>query len=215
MSVNLFVAGTGTEVGKSYVTGLIIKKLNSLGCACGYFKATMSDSGEDAKRIKEVSGIAQDEATMCPYVYKTEALPYIAGRVENNPVSLDVIKDAFDKVGKDFDYITMEGSSGICCPISDELMLEDIVGTLGLHSIIVADAGVGCINSVVLTASYMIMRDMHVKGIILNHFVEGDENCEENLRMCELLTGVPVIAKVKDGDTDLDIDEDTLLMLYA
>ena len=158
MSVNLFVAGTGSNVGKSYVTALIIKKLKELGCECGYFKATMSENGKDRAEIKEFSGITQDEATMCPYVYKTNHLPYIAGRQENNPVSLDVVKEAFAKAGDTCDYLTMEGSSGICCPIGEDLMLEDIVMTLKLPSVVVADSGIGCINSVVLTVSYMIMR---------------------------------------------------------
>ena len=214
MSVNLFVAGTGSDVGKSYVTALIIKKLKSLGCECGYFKATMSRNGKDRAEIKEFSGIEQDEALMCPYIYETEHLPYIAGRKENKPASLDVIKEAFAKAGDACDYLTMEGSSGICCPIGEDLMMEDIVMTLGLPSIIIADAGKGCINSVVLTASYMITRDMAVKGIILNNYTKGDEDCEENAKMCEMLTGIPVIATVAKGDKDLTIDEDALLMLY-
>ena len=55
---------------------------------------------------------------------------------------------------------------------------------------------------------------MPVKGIILNNFEKGNEDCEENAKMCEMLTGVPVIATVGKGDKDLVIDEDTLLMLY-
>lgn len=54
--------------------------------------------------------------------------------------------------------MTVEGSGGILCPICfDEakIQLEDVVSELGLSSILIADAGLGTINSVVLTAEYM------------------------------------------------------------
>ena len=41
MSKGLFITGTGTDVGKTYVTGLIVKKLRELG-SCAYYKAAVS-----------------------------------------------------------------------------------------------------------------------------------------------------------------------------
>ena len=42
MSRNLFVIGTGTDIGKTYVTGLIMKKLKESGVSVAYYKAAMS-----------------------------------------------------------------------------------------------------------------------------------------------------------------------------
>ena len=42
MSKGLFVTGTGTDVGKTYVTALIIKKLRDAGYSAGYYKAALS-----------------------------------------------------------------------------------------------------------------------------------------------------------------------------
>ena len=42
MGKGIFVTGTGTDVGKTYVTGLIIKKIKENGMTPGYFKAAMS-----------------------------------------------------------------------------------------------------------------------------------------------------------------------------
>ena len=41
MSKNLFITGTGTDVGKTYVTGLIVKKLREGGASSAYYKAAM------------------------------------------------------------------------------------------------------------------------------------------------------------------------------
>ena len=45
MSKNLFITGTGTDVGKTYITGLIVKKLHENGLHAAYYKAAMSGNG--------------------------------------------------------------------------------------------------------------------------------------------------------------------------
>ena len=88
-------------------------------------------------------------------------------------------------------YVTVEGSGGIVCPIdfdNSKLQLEDVIGELDLSSILIADAGLGTINGVVLTAEYMRARDLELKGIIFNNFHPGNVMEEDNIRMCEYYT---------------------------
>lgn len=226
MSRNLFVTGTGTDVGKTYITGLIIKKLYESGRDVAYYKAAMSgnirdEDGKlipgDALSVKRVSGIDQKLEDMCPYVYENAVSPHLASRLEGNPVRLDVVKDRFIKVSKEHDYVTMEGSGGILCPIcfdEEKIQLEDIIKELNLSCIIIADAGLGTINNVVLTVEYMKNRGIIVKGIIFNNYHEGNIMEEDNLKMCEYMTGVKVIGCVKESDTDINIDADVLASLY-
>ena len=42
MSKGIFITGTGTDIGKTYVTGLIVKKLRESGADAAYYKAAMS-----------------------------------------------------------------------------------------------------------------------------------------------------------------------------
>lgn len=226
MSKKLFITGTGTDVGKTYVTGLILKKLKESGRNAAYYKAAMSGNERaadgslipgDALQVKTMSGIDQPLSEMCPYIYETAVSPHLASRIEGNPVQLDVVTRGFASVCSSYEYITMEGSGGILCPICfDEanIQLEDIIKTLGLSCLIIADAGLGTINSVVLTVEYMRARNIPVKGILFNHFHPGDVMEEDNLRMCEYMTGLKVLACVKDGDTDLDMDAEMLAGLY-
>ena len=80
MSRNIFITGTGTDVGKTYVTGLIVKKLKESGADAAYYKAAMSGNERrpdgslipgDALQVKTMSGIRQPLEEMCPYVYET------------------------------------------------------------------------------------------------------------------------------------------------
>lgn len=227
MSKKIFITGTGTDVGKTFVTGLIVKKLRESGRSAAYYKAAMSGNDRredgslvpgDALYVKTVSGIAQPLEEMCPYVYENAFSPHLASRIEGNPVQMQVVKEGFETVCRNYEYVTMEGSGGILCPVCfDEakILLEDVIQELGLASLIVADAGLGTINHVVLTAEYMRVRNIPVKGIIFNHFHSGDVMEEDNLRMCESMTGLTVLACVKDGDTELAMDADELAALYV
>lgn len=226
MAKKIFITGTGTDVGKTYVTALIVKKLKQAGRNPAYYKAAMSgndrdEAGElipgDALFVKNISGISQPLEEMCPYVYENAVSPHLASRIEGNPVKLPVVKEGFEKVCKAYDYVTMEGSGGILCPLcydEGKIWLEDIIKELSFSCLIIADAGLGTINSVVLTAEYMRAKNIPVQGIIFNHYHPGDTMEEDNLKMCGEMTGVQVLACVKDGDTELDIDIEKLMACY-
>ncbi|MCQ2080900.1 MAG: dethiobiotin synthase [Lachnospiraceae bacterium] len=226
MSKNIFVTGTGTDVGKTYVTGLIVKKLNEMGLNPAYYKAAMSGNEKDkdgklipgdAVSVKNMSGISQSCESMCPYVYETAVSPHLASRLEGGAVDIDVVKKGFEMLSNSYDYVTMEGSGGILCPIRKDdktIFLEDIIKTLNLSTIIVADAGLGTINSVVLTYEYMKTRNINAKGIIFNNYILGDVMQEDNIRMCEELTGLKTLALVSLNDKELKCDGELLKSIY-
>ncbi|SDA26780.1 dethiobiotin synthetase [Ruminococcus sp. YE71] len=225
MSKGLFITGTGTDVGKTYITGLLLKKLNESGLSPAYFKAAMSGNERDSRgdlipgdalHVRNVSGITQPLDTMCPYVYETAVSPHLASRTEGSPVELAAVKDSFARLTEKYEYIIAEGSGGILCPLrydDEKIFLEDVIKLLALPCIIVADAGLGMINSVVLTAAYMKSRGISVKGIILNHFHQGDVMEEDNRKMCGELTGIPVIACVGENGADLGISGEYIASL--
>ncbi len=226
MNKKIFITGTGTDVGKTYVAGLIVKKLCNAGVKNAYYKCAMSgnvrdDAGElspgDAAWVKRVSGIEQSLSSMCPYIYETAVSPHLASRLENGPIEFSKIKLGYETLCREYDYTTLEGSGGIICPLRyDEVKfgLVDIVREFGLSCLIVADAGLGVINSCVLTVEYMRMKKIPISGIIFNRFHPGNVMEEDNLRMCEELTGVKVVACVREGDCELDMDVETLKSLY-
>ena len=226
MSKGLFITGTGTDLGKTYIAGLIVKKLADAKQSAAYYKAAMSGNDRradgslipgDALFVQKTAGISQPLEEMCPYVYEHAYSPHLASRIEGHPVQMDVVKAGYYKVCSAYDFVTMEGSGGILCPICfDEakIQLEDVIRELHLASILIADAGLGTINSVVLTVEYMKAKNLPVKGIIYNHYHGNDVMEDDNIFMCEYMTGLPTLAKVKDGDTELAMDVENLMALY-
>ncbi len=217
MSKNIFITGTGTDVGKTYVTGLIVKKFRENNKKTAYYKAAMSGNDRrsdgslipgDALQVKNMSGIEQPLEEMCPYIYETAVSPHLTSKIEGNPIEMEQVLNGFDNACSKYDYITAEGSGGILCPLrfdEQKIQLEDFIKARDLSCLMIADAGLGTINAVVLTAEYMKAHKIPVKGIIFNHYETGNQLHKDNLFMCEYMTGLKVVACVKDGDTDLAI----------
>ncbi len=225
----LFITGTGTDVGKTFVTGLIVKKLKENGYDAGYYKAALSGAevlekdGEkilipgDADHVGKIAGINENPEDMVSYIYENAVSPHLASMIEGNPVELSVVKEDFQKVSQKYDYVTVEGSGGILCPIrwdDQKILLEDIIKTLALKTLLIADAGLGTINAVVLTVDYLKHAGIECKGIILNHFHPGDVMEEDNKKMIEEMTGLLVLACVEENTTDLNICPQILAGLY-
>lgn len=222
MSKGLFITGTGTDVGKTYVTALIVKKLHQAGLRAGYYKAALSGASDiadsDAGYVKRISGISQPEEEMVSYRYRDALSPHLAARREGNPVSLPKIRKDYAKVCEKYDYVTVEGSGGIVCPLrwdeKEQILLADVVKELELETLLVADAGLGTIHKTVVTAEYMRSRGLSVKGIILNRYT-GDEMQKDNLRMIEALSGIPVAACVGAGEEEFPMNTKELTSFFA
>ena len=228
MGKAIFVTGTGTDVGKTYVTGLLVKKIRDAGLDGSYYKAALSGAEPDgqgnlvpgdAAWVKETAGLKDPLTDLVTYVYQEAVSPHLAARINHRPVELETIREAFQKARARHEYLTMEGSGGILCPLRwDErqhLLLEDMIRALDLGCLLVADAGLGTINSTVLTVEYLQHRSIPVRGILFNRWKSGDRMQEDTRARVDELTGIPVLACVKEGDRELEGPLDGLLAAYA
>ena len=137
MSRALFITGTGTDIGKTYVTGLIVKKLAEHKKNPGYYKAAMSGNARrpdgslipgDALFVQQCSGISQPLEEMCPYVDENAYSPHLASRIEGNPVVMDVVKQGFYSVSRMYDISFLQRTRELCTQY-DVLLIFDEVAT--------------------------------------------------------------------------------------
>lgn len=213
MSRGIFVTATGTDVGKTYASAQIVKYLRERGTNAGYFKAALSGAEEregrlvpgDAAYVCRQAGLFADPAELVPFVYRAALSPHLAARLENRPVSMPEVEAAFRRVVENYDFVVAEGSGGIVCPLryesgrrSETILLTDVIRMTGFPLLIVADAGLGTINHTVLTAAYARSQGLAVRGVLLNRFRQGDAMHEDNRKMVEALTGLPVLACLPD-----------------
>lgn len=227
MKKALFITGTGTDIGKTYVTGLIVKKLRDAGLNAGYYKAALSGAEPDANGtlqpgdaiyVNRVANIGEKNENLVSYVYKEAVSPHLAAKINDQPIDFAKVTADFKRALAKYDYLTMEGSGGIICPLrwdnQQHVILDDLVKKLDLGVLIIADAGLGTINAAVLTIEHLKSRNIPIKGIIFNNYIPHDLMQDDNERMIEEMTGIKVLAKVKKGDTELNMAVSCLQSLY-
>lgn len=214
MSRGIFVLGTDTDMGKTFVSALILKKLRVDSINAGYFKGAISGAieregkliPEDCEKVCQFAGLKPNFKAMVSYTLKNPYSPHLASRVENMEIDFAKIKRDFKNIQKEFEYILCEGSGGIICPISLEkekkIMLEDIVKMTKLPVIIVSDSGLGVINKVVLTVEYGRSIGLEIKGIVLNKYEKENVIHVENRQVIEELTGIRNILEIEKSDLE-------------
>ena len=218
LSKGYFVTATGTDVGKTFITALLVKKWRDSGIDAGYYKAALSGAelrdgkwvAGDADYVKRIANLSDTQEQLVSYVYKEAVSPHLAARKEGNPVELAKVKDDFDAARNRHEFVFAEGSGGIICPIrydDQKIFLVDIMKMLDLPLVIVTTAALGSINACVLTVEYARSCGLDIRGLIVNRYGSSGnlEMEDDNIRMMQDLTGLEILAKVKNGDTDLGV----------
>ena len=199
----VFITGTGTDIGKTYVTALMAKYYKEQGIDVAYYKAAISGADtipeSDAGYVKRIAGLEQPDDSMVSYLFREAVSPHLAAKINNRPIELDKIVADYKAVRDSHEFTVVEGSGGIVCPIryddEEKILLPDIVKALGLSVIIVTDAGLGTIHNVVTTAAYIEKIGIEIEGLLLNNYI-GDLMQKDNYYMIEELTGIKIIGTV-------------------
>ena len=215
MTKKIFITGTNTDVGKTYISSLIIKKMKESGYNCGYFKPVLSGVTEmcgtlvdsDANYVIQYADLDCKAEDCVSYWWKEALSPHLAAKRKNQEIDIDKIKYDFSRISKKYDYLLIEGAGGITCPLKinkeEKYLLKDLIWELGLSTIIVADAGLGTINSTLLTVDYARANGIEIEGIILNNYENDNFMHWDNLEQIEALTGINVVATVGHNSCDI------------
>lgn len=217
MAKCIFVTATGTDIGKTYVSALIVKKMCNTGFNCGYYKPVLSGAEEingqlvpgDCKYVLETAGVNETPLDCLTYCFQEAVSPHLAAERKNIEINKETILNDFEQKKQQYDYLLVEGAGGITCPINikQNYLLKDLIKDMDISTVIVADGGLGTINSVLLTYEYAKANNIKVKGIILNNYNDENFMHQDNKKVIEELTGIKVIATVKNCDKDIDITE--------
>ena len=219
MTNSIFITATGTDIGKTYVSGLLVKYLRQNNINCGYYKPVLSGACEnidgslylgDAEFVVDKSGLCCDASTCVSYSFNEPLSPHLASSRQGVKILSEKILNDYNNLSAQYEFLVVEGAGGITCPFSLEedysLLLSDIMCDIAAPIIIVADAGLGTINSTLLTVEYAKNKGLEVLGIILNNYDQNNFMHIDNKLQIEKLTNSKVIATVGYNSENIDID---------
>jgi dethiobiotin synthetase len=199
MDSSIFITATGTDIGKTYVSSRLVKRMLNNGIDCEYFKPVMSGTAElqpnDCQYVQQISG-ARVHVSYC---FEPAVSPHLAAQFAGVQIEKEKIAGDFVRISCNNSVVVVEGAGGIFTPLGDNLTQTDIIKMLGLDVIIVADSGLGTINSTILTVDYTRRCGIRIKGIILNRYNADNVVHADNKTQIEKYTGVNVIECFGNG----------------
>ena len=183
-----FITGTDTEIGKTFVSSLLIKILTEENLKVIGMKPVASGAkcidgmlkNDDALSLIQASNVEVDYKNINPYVFEAAVAPHIAAEEAGIEVDLNEIKKCFAQLKEISDVVIVEGVGGWYAPISCHTTVADLAETLQLPIILVVGLRLGCLNHALLTAQALRQSGLPVAGWIANHaekdFLSADKN---------------------------------------
>jgi dethiobiotin synthetase len=195
----IFITGTDTGVGKTFVTLYLAEKFRRDGINVGVMKPISAgpDKDNDAVYLKKKLKLDDPIELINPIRLKHPLAPYPAAKIENRKLKIGKIIKAYKELSKRHQTVIVEGLGGVAVPITKTYCVADLIHDLNIPAIVVARAGLGTINHTLLTIGALIDCHVEVIGIILNGFTGKNVSEKTNAKVIEELSGIPVLEKLK------------------
>ena len=204
---NFIVTGTDTEVGKTYVSCLIVKSLREAGINAAGFKPVACGDRQDARLLREAGpkDLTLDELN--PVFLRNATCPYVAARLENTKVDEKVILRAYDALSAAHECVVVEGVGGWEVPIGPGRNFSDMAADFKLPVLLVIGNKLGAINHALLTLNAIKERGLECLGIVFNNVKdEWDTACVTNRSMVEEFSDAPILGEVIHAQDYMDMD---------
>ena len=207
----LFVTGTDTDVGKTFVTRLLARGLRDAGVDVGVMKPAETgvppEGPMDARALIAAAGVDDPVELVCPLRFDLPAAPEASARFEGRSVELEPVLDAWTTLSARHDFMLVEGAGGLLVPFDAKLTMADLSARLDLPLLVVARASLGTINHTLLTLEACERRDRPVVGVVISHATGVlSEADEKNVELLREALGDRLIGEVLPADDPSTID---------
>ena len=176
----LFITGTDTGVGKTYVAALVAKALREQGLRVGIYKPAASGCrreegqliSEDAAALWEAAGRPGELSQVCPQLFAAPLAPHLAAKAEGKRLDAALLRSGLDYWTARSDVLLVEGAGGLMSPLGEDEYVADLAYDFDFPLLVVSRNVLGTINQTLQTliaAAAFSEDELSVAGVVLNH----------------------------------------------
>lgn len=197
-----FVTGTGTEVGKTIVAGIIARTAADAGRSVAVFKPAVSGLDEsqaqgvapDHEHLRRAAGSKQSDDEIAPYRFGPAVSPHLAAAEAGVKVEAERLRDGLARARATADFLVCEGVGGLLVPLRHDYLVRDFACEVGLPLVVAAPPGLGTINHTLLTLESARAAGLAVAAVVMTPWPEDPGRLERsNRESIEQLGGVRVL----------------------
>ncbi len=177
MTSCLFITGSDTGVGKTFVTAgltreLVARKLNAIPFKPVQTGVVPEDASKgDLAVCLAASGLTGRfaPADLTAYFFPTACSPHLAASVAGTSIDVPLLVKTILGLGATHDHVLVEGAGGVMVPLSEDLSTLDLMQAIGSPVLLVVDNKLGAINHALLSVSAIRGAGLSLVGIIWNN----------------------------------------------
>jgi dethiobiotin synthetase len=190
LAQSLFIAGTDTGVGKTWVAAQIIQKLVATGhravgmkpVAAGAALGPMGWRNDDALQLAAAGAAGLPYELLNPVCLPAATSPHLAAKMAGTTIDIADIKRAYESIRQKYELIIVESAGGWFAPIGEPVApgergptMEDVASSLRLPVLLVVGVRLGCISHALLTAAAIQQNGLHLVGWVANRIPEAPD----------------------------------------
>jgi dethiobiotin synthetase len=213
----LFVVGTDTAVGKTFVASRIAAALQREGLRVGVYKPAASGCRREGKSLVSDDALALWDAAgrpatlhdVCPQRFAAPLAPHLAAKEERKEIDPALLRRGIEFWRLRSDIVVVEGAGGLMSPIGETEYIADLAEHFGYPLVVVVPNRIGAINGTLLTLITAAARPvpLPIAGIVLNDLLPPtihDPATRSNRLELELRCVPPVLAHLGHNAADFD-----------
>ncbi len=178
-----FVAGTGTDLGKTHVACALLEAARARGLRVDAFKPVVSGfdpeapDDSDPARLASALGRPQAWPEVSPRRYRAPLAPNLAARLEGDALRMDdLIADCRQWLAeRDVDLALIEGAGGVMSPMTDHATNLDLMAALGLPVLLIAGSYLGTASHLLTALEVVRARGLAVAAVVVSESLEAPD----------------------------------------
>jgi len=201
----IFITGTGTEVGKTFVAASLIRHLCNMGRTVEAIKPVISGFDPDHVAASDPGILLQalgfpvtlpNIERISPWRFRAALSPDTAARLEDRRIDVDeVIAFCQSAIKQRQEILFIEGVGGIMVPLDGQRTILDVMMALQLPLILVAGSYLGTISHTLTALDALFRRDLSVLAIVVSETPDSTIPLKEAVaaiaRFAEPVIGLP------------------------
>ncbi len=220
----LFVTGTNTAVGKTYVSALIARALKRAGHRVGVYKPAASGCrreghkivADDALELWNAAGRPGDLDMVCPQRFELLMAPHLAALDQGQTIDPTLMRSGIEYWRERSDVVVVEGAGGLMSPLGNDEYNADLAHYFGYPLVVVTRNALGTIHETLTTliAAASYGEGLDVAGLVLNSPVRNadDSSVTSNRAELEARAVASVLAEVAYEASDFDRQIDWFML---
>jgi dethiobiotin synthetase len=187
----VFITGTGTDIGKTFVAAALIRYMRAAGKAVHAVKPVVTgfdqDSWEDSDPAVLLAALARpatlaEAEAISPWRLRAPLSPDMAARREERAIAFgEVIEFCRNTIRSQRGTVLIEGIGGIMVPLDEHRTVLDWITVMRLPVVLVTGTYVGTISHTLTCLEVMARRNLDIVVLVVSESPGSAASLEQTI----------------------------------